>query len=346
MVRGREDVEGVDSSIITHPAHLGSLGPRRALQRPDGRLQSRARSASAPTSSTTLRKCTEAQGPASTTSPSRGNFNLMLSTQIGASCRCRLHRLPAGRRPASSIFNDFKRVRGILAAEDALRHRADRQGLPQRDQPSQLHLPLSRVRAGRDGVLLPSRFQRASGSNTGSSSASPSTGRSASPTPTFVPDPTRPTSWRTTRTPPRTRVPVPLRLAGDRGHPRSRFEWDLSRNTASTRARTCPCITDEETKEHYTFRAVDRDVRGHRSHHPGGAVQRPTQVEVLEGGDEPHRVVACHPASGARSRWRCCPCRRSSPSPPTPVARRSCGSRFNVFYDEAGQHRPTLSPDG
>ena len=44
---------------------------------------------------------------------------------------------------------------GRLAPEGAVRHLPDRQGLPQRDQPAQLHLPLARVRADGAGVLHP-----------------------------------------------------------------------------------------------------------------------------------------------------------------------------------------------
>ncbi len=45
----------------------------------------------------------------------------------------------------------------VDAQEAALRHRPDRQELPQRDQPRQLRLPDARVRADGDAVLRPSR---------------------------------------------------------------------------------------------------------------------------------------------------------------------------------------------
>ena len=39
VVRERDDVEGIDSAIVDAPAHLGGVGSRPALLRPDGRLQ-------------------------------------------------------------------------------------------------------------------------------------------------------------------------------------------------------------------------------------------------------------------------------------------------------------------
>ena len=46
------------------------------------------------------------------------------------------------------------------AQEAAVRHRADRQELPQRDHARQLHLPHARVRADGDGVLRRARHRR------------------------------------------------------------------------------------------------------------------------------------------------------------------------------------------
>ena len=54
--------------------------------------------------------------------------------------------LPAARDGAGHVRPVQERARG-RAQEAALRHRANRQGVPQRDQPAQLHLPLARVRA-------------------------------------------------------------------------------------------------------------------------------------------------------------------------------------------------------
>ena len=53
-----------------------------------------------------------------------------------------------------------------------VRHRPGRQGVPQRDQPAELHLPLPRVRADGDRVLLPPGPSRGSGTSTGVTSGS------------------------------------------------------------------------------------------------------------------------------------------------------------------------------
>ena len=112
----------------------------------------------------------------------------------------------------------------------------------------------------------------------------------------------------------RRRVPLPLRLAGDRGHPRPR-RLGPQRATASTRARTWR-VTDPETKEHYvpmvieTSVGVDRtclgaarerlgrgDPRGRR--HPGGDAL-PPGAGSREGG----RPAAVEEARRARPRPR------------------------------------------
>ena len=54
---------------------------------------------------------------------------------------------------AQGIFLNFLNVMNVGAQEAAVRHRADRQELPQRDHAGQLHLPHPRVRADGDGVL-------------------------------------------------------------------------------------------------------------------------------------------------------------------------------------------------
>ncbi len=54
---------------------------------------------------------------------------------------------------AQGIFVNFKNVTTCRPAQAALRHRPDRQVVPQRDHAGQLHLPHPRVRADGDGVL-------------------------------------------------------------------------------------------------------------------------------------------------------------------------------------------------
>jgi glycyl-tRNA synthetase len=98
-------------------------------------------------------------------SPATGNpgdltearaFNMMFQTNVGAMTDASA---VAYLRPetAQGMFVDFKNVVDTGAREAALRHRANRQVVPQRNHPAQLHLPLARVRADGDGVLHPPR---------------------------------------------------------------------------------------------------------------------------------------------------------------------------------------------
>ena len=81
---------------------------------------------------------------------------------------------------AQGIFVNFANVLSIGAHEAAVRHRAGRQELPQRDHARKLHLPHPRVRADGDGVLRRARHRRGPGSSTGSTRARPGTSTSAS----------------------------------------------------------------------------------------------------------------------------------------------------------------------
>ena len=85
-----------------------------------------------------------------------------------------------------------------LAEEDPVRHRADRQVVPQRDHPGQLHLPDPRVRADGDGVLRHAPAPTRSGTSTGSTPAWPGTSTSASARRTCGCTSTRRRSCRTT----------------------------------------------------------------------------------------------------------------------------------------------------
>ena len=79
-------------------------------------------------------------------------FNGLLKTYLGpVEDEEGLHYL----RPetAQGIFVNFLNVMTVGAQEAAVRHRADRQVVPQRDHAGQLHLPHARVRADGDGVL-------------------------------------------------------------------------------------------------------------------------------------------------------------------------------------------------
>ena len=86
-------------------------------------------------------------------------FNLMFKTNVGAVGERLERRLSAPRDRAGDLRQLQERGRH-RPREDPLRDRPDRQELPQRDHPAQLHLPLARVRADGDRVLLPPRRGR------------------------------------------------------------------------------------------------------------------------------------------------------------------------------------------
>ena len=67
--------------------------------------------------------------------------------------------LPAAGDRAGHLHQLPQRA-AVLAEEAAVRHRPDRQVVPQRDHPGQLHLPDPRVRADGDGVLRQARHRR------------------------------------------------------------------------------------------------------------------------------------------------------------------------------------------
>ena len=77
-------------------------------------------------------------------------------------------RLPAARDGAGHLHQLQERA-ADRAAATAVRHRAGRQVVPQRDHAGQLPLPHARVRADGDGVLRAARRRPTSGSATGSS---------------------------------------------------------------------------------------------------------------------------------------------------------------------------------
>ena len=178
VVRERDDVEGLDSSIIAHPRTWEASGHVEHFSDPmvdcracKKRFRADQLDEAGP--------CPARQGSSEHDFTEPRRFNLMLTTRIGASEDARQHRLSARRDLPVDLQRLQARARG-RAPDDPVRHRADRQGLPQRDQPAQLHLPLARVRAGGARVLLPSVGARRSGSSTGATSACASTATSAS----------------------------------------------------------------------------------------------------------------------------------------------------------------------
>ena len=162
--------------LLDHPAprDVGRLRPRRDVHRPARRVPHLPQ---APPRRTTCRRRSRRRRASSDpdydpddrhrvpqlrhqgqwTEPRE--FNMMLKTYLGViEDESGLHYL----RPetAQGIFVNFLNVMQAVAQEAAVRHRPDRQELPQRDHARQLHLPHARVRADGDGVLRQARRGR------------------------------------------------------------------------------------------------------------------------------------------------------------------------------------------
>ena len=101
-------------------------------------------------------------------------------TTVGAGRHRRRERpgLPAPRDRAGHL-RQLRQRAGHHAPQAALRHRPDRQGVPQRDHARQLHLPDARVRADGDRVLRASRARTRPRTRRGSTPARSGTSTSA-----------------------------------------------------------------------------------------------------------------------------------------------------------------------
>ena len=172
VVTSRDDVVGLDSSVIlprqvwvasghvdafSRPADRVPVVPQAVPRRPPGGgVRGRGRAAS-PTGGLAEIACPNCGNRGPWTEPR--DFNMMLKTYLGpVEDESGLHYL----RPetAQGIFVNFANVAVELAQEAAVRHRPDRQVVPQRDHARQLHLPHPRVRADGDGVLRRARHGR------------------------------------------------------------------------------------------------------------------------------------------------------------------------------------------
>ena len=130
-------------------------------------------------------------------------FNLMFKTFVGALENDVERRLPPPRDGAGHLRQFQERGRH-RARQASVRHRAGRQELPQRDQSAELHVPLARVRADGDRVLLPSRRGQRSGTPTGGRRGSSGTWTSACSRTGSGSATTIARSWPFTRRPPPT----------------------------------------------------------------------------------------------------------------------------------------------
>ena len=181
-----------------------------------------ASSASAPTSSSdaAVRRASRPSSPGEDakcelTEPRQ--FNLMFKTFVGPVVERAAGRLPAPRDRAGHLRQLRERA-PARASQAAVRHRADRQVLPQRDHARQLHLPHARVRADGDGVLRQARHDDAKWFEYWMDERVRWYPRSASGPRTCACASTRRTSSRTTPRAAPTSSTCSRRLVGARGH--------------------------------------------------------------------------------------------------------------------------------
>ena len=161
MLQDRDDIVALDSAILQHPRVWEASGHLEGFTDPLvqclGKCKRRWREDH-------LREAVEAEAATRPTLPGEcggelsepRQFNLMFETHVGPVARRGLGGLPAAGDGAGDLHQLQERAR-LRAQEAAVRDRPDRQVVPQRDHPRQLHLPHPRVRADGDGVLRAAR---------------------------------------------------------------------------------------------------------------------------------------------------------------------------------------------
>ena len=165
MLQERDDIVALDSRDHPAPQDLGVLGPPRGLHRPAGRLQDL---------QAALPRRPPRRGPGRPGLPARHPLRPQALQAPGRDRGVRPHRAARvqphvrdgdrprpGRRPARlpAARDRAGHLPGLQDGPDlrpppaAVRHRAGRQVVSQRDHARQLHLPHAGVRADGDGVL-------------------------------------------------------------------------------------------------------------------------------------------------------------------------------------------------
>ena len=246
MLQERDDVVALDSAIIQHPQDLGGERPPRRLHRPAGRLphlQAPLPRRPARVRGQCGRKPSKHPGetPDCDLTEAR-DFNLMFETTRRAGQGRGLDRLPAPRDRAGDL-PQLQELPPVLAQEAAVRDRADRQELPQRDH---ARATSSSARASSSRWRWSSSCRRrrpTSGSSTGSSERGELVHAARDPRPTTCGcAPTTPTSSRTTRARPATSSTCSRSAGGARGDRQPR-RLRPHASTPSTRARSSSTST-------------------------------------------------------------------------------------------------------
>ena len=235
--------------LVDHraPAHLGGLGPRRALQRSDGRLPG--------VQEALPRRSARRRRPVS---GARGNLAARLDrgAQLQPDAQD-LHRRPGGRCgdgvPARrDLPVDLPRLRSASARARARRSRSASRRSARRFATRSIRATSRSARASssrRSSSSSVTPRSARSGSSTGSASASRSITRSASARRGCACGRTRPDELaHYANAAADIEFLLPVRLAGDRGRPRSRRLGSARHSEFSGKDLS---VTDEETKERY-----------------------------------------------------------------------------------------------
>ena len=203
VVQQRDDVVALDAAILMHPRTWEASGHVESFSDPlvqcTGKCKKRWRADHLPESKDGEEpRCPECGGELT----EAREFNLMFETFMGP-VREGANRIFLRPETAQGIFVNFKNVLQFAAQEAAVRDRADRQGVPQRDHAAELHLPYAGVRADGDRVLRAARGGGGVAHSAGSTIACAGTPISASVPTTYICARTTRTSCRTTpRRPP------------------------------------------------------------------------------------------------------------------------------------------------
>ena len=231
MVQERDDIVALDSALMLHPRVWEASGHVGGFSDPmvDCRVCKHRFRADDLDNATCPQKPSSppGQGPNCDLTEAR-DFNLMFETTIGP---VKESGTSVYLRPetAQGIFINFKNVLQIARRQAAVRHRAGRQVVPQRDHARQLPLPHARVRADGDGVLRPAGRGRDVVPLLGRRARRRGTTATASSPRTCACACTRPPSCRTTRAP-RAISSTAIRSAG----PSSRASPTAATTTSSS----------------------------------------------------------------------------------------------------------------
>ena len=175
MIQERDDIVALDSAIIQHPRTWEASGHLAGFTDPLVAVPRQVQAALPRRTTCARRPRRAASRPTHLVCPVCGGelsepraFNLMFETTIGPvkEAGSTVYLRP---RDRAGHLPRLQAGAAVRAPQAAVRHRAGRQVVPQRDHARQLHLPHARVRADGDGVLRPARRGRRSGTSTGCS---------------------------------------------------------------------------------------------------------------------------------------------------------------------------------